>query len=247
MRTIGIICLLCTALSLIFYVYYTQTYNREDRVVDNVSDSLINDSNKYRSPECVYTETGYTWQNNKGEEYPVYLSYTGSCFIIKKTKSGEEYRAYLAEEVSEQIRNNPLNQEKEKHVPLDTIYSFMGKTVVLNNKICEQISAIAVQDSMLSYHDSIIQIGEVRWHINLQHPKTSIILYTSVDPDMPSMKNVIRYLNSIYGEPYEDEADGCDIKWSSSKDPNDIFNGECTLVHMRRVHSEEGGTFLFFN
>ena len=46
---------------------------------------------------------------------------------------------------------------------------------------------------------------------------------------------------------YDDEEDGFNIKWSSSPDPDDIFNGASTLVHLRRVHSEEGGTFVMFN
>ena len=42
------------------------------------------------------------------------------------------------------------------------------------------------------------------------------------------------------------EEDGYDIKWSSSDNPSDIFRPGSTLVHLRRVHSEEGGTILFF-
>ncbi len=240
---VGII-FLCIGLSLIIQVSHTKTLNQENSVLDGISDSLVNDSNKYGSYDSLYTETGSTWVDSEGDEYPIYLSYTGTCFVIKKSKSGREYIVYLAEELSQQIRKEKC-REKFKTVPSDTIYSFMGKTIVLNNKICEQISAIAKQDEMLSYSDSIIYIGKVRWHINLQHPETGIMLYSYVEPDMPQMKNVIRYLNSIYGEPYEDETDGYDVKWSSS-DPNDIFNGRYTLVHMRRVHSEEGGTLLFF-
>lgn len=49
-------------------------------------------------------KTGFTWRDSKGDEYPVYIAHTGSCFVIKTSKSGEDYRAYLGEEVSEQIR-----------------------------------------------------------------------------------------------------------------------------------------------
>ena len=51
---------------------------------------------------------------------------------------------------------------------------------------------------------------------------------------------------ALYGKPYEDEEDGYDIKWSSSDDLLDIFRPGCTLVHLRRVRSEEGGTCLIF-
>ena len=60
------------------------------------------------------------------------------------------------------------------------------------------------------------------------------------------MKRVVKYLNRIYGKPYQDEDDGYNIKWSSSDDTLNIFKPDCTLVHLRRVNSEEGGTFLFF-
>ena len=108
-----------------------------------------------------------------------------------------------------------------------------------------EVSVIARLDDKLSYSDSIIQICDVKWRINLSLP--SIVLFTSVNPDEPQMKQVVNYLNGIYGKPYDDEEDGFDIKWSSSPDPDDIFNGVSTLVHLRRVHSEEGGTFLMFN
>ena len=57
--------------------------------------------------------------------------------------------------------------------------------------------------------------------MNLRLP--SIALLTSVQPDDPKMKQVVKYLNGIYGKPYEDEEDGYDIKWSSSDDSLDLF------------------------
>ena len=126
----------------------------------------------------------------------------------------------------------------------DTIFSFLVKTIVTNDKIYDQISAIASQDRMLSFSDSIIQIEDVRWRVNLK--SDNIVLMTSVQPDDPKMKQVVKYLTGIYGKPYEDEEDGYDIKWSSSDNPSDIFRPGSTLVHLRRVRSEEGGTFLFF-
>ena len=136
------------------------------------------------------------------------------------------------------------NKNDVNVVEQDTLFSFFEKPIVINDKIYEQISAIAVHDKMLSYSDSIIQIGNVRWRINLM--SGCIVLLTSVQPDDPKMKQVVKYLSSIYGKPYEDEEDGYDIKWSSSDDSLDIFRPDCTLVHLRRIHSEEGGTCLIF-
>ena len=49
-------------------------------------------------------KTEFIWKDSKGDEFPVYMAHTGSCFIIRTSKSGEDYRLYLCEEVSEQIR-----------------------------------------------------------------------------------------------------------------------------------------------
>ena len=95
-----------------------------------------------------------------------------------------------------------------------TIFSFLGKPIIINDSLCEQIASVSNQDDMLSYKDSILQIGDVRWRVNLM--PNSIALMTSVQPDDPKMKQVVEYLNSIYGESYDEYEDGFSIKWSSS-------------------------------
>lgn len=126
----------------------------------------------------------------------------------------------------------------------DTLYSFFGRQIVLNDSILEQISTIAQQDKMLLYSDSILQIGDVRWRVNL-HDR-NLTLFTSVEPDDSQMLPVINYVNSIYGYPYEEEE--YHYLWSSSNNPKNFYApGRYTLVRLRRVRSEEGGTFLFFD
>ncbi|MBQ9356858.1 MAG: YdcF family protein [Prevotella sp.] len=137
-----------------------------------------------------------------------------------------------------------LLTHKEEDSPQEIINSFLGRPLIINNRVYEQIAAISSKDDMLAYNDSIIQIGEVRWRVNLDLPR--VVLFTSVQPDNPKMKQVVEYLNCIYGKPYDGE-DVFSIKWSSSNDSLDIFRGGSTLVHLRRVYSEEGGTFLIFN
>ena len=49
-------------------------------------------------------KTKFIWKDNKGNEYPVYISSSGSCFVIKvSAKTGKEYRNYLGPEISQQI------------------------------------------------------------------------------------------------------------------------------------------------
>ena len=149
--------------------------------------------------------------------------------------------------------NNSIDgtcQKKEKIIiettqDYDTISSFVGYSLILNNDVYEQITAIARKNEMLSYSDSVLYIGKVGWRINYRESKNFILLITSVEPDTPQMEPVISYLKRLCGTPYEED-DVYDIKWSSSNDPIDIFKPGSTLVHLRRIRSEEGGTCLIF-
>ena len=48
-------------------------------------------------------KTIYTWKDSKGTEYPIYISKSGSTFIIKINENGEEKRQYMKKEISEAI------------------------------------------------------------------------------------------------------------------------------------------------
>ena len=43
------------------------------------------------------------WKDSRGDEFPVYMYSKGSCFVIRSSKGGDNYRAYFGKEVSEQI------------------------------------------------------------------------------------------------------------------------------------------------
>ena len=81
-------------LTIIAYFLFTKEIKNGVTIMDKYTrinvDSLI--------------KTEFVWKDSKGDEFPVYMAHTGSCFIIRTSKSGDEYRAYLGEEVSEQIR-----------------------------------------------------------------------------------------------------------------------------------------------
>ena len=48
--------------------------------------------------------TGFNWTDSKGVSYPIYISNSGSCFIIKTSaKTNKEYRCYLKSDVSQDI------------------------------------------------------------------------------------------------------------------------------------------------
>ena len=244
-RKTVIISIIFIVLCSLYYVFHATNDSRIGFVSESIKDdSVFHNATSEDRQNQGYTKTGFTWKDSKGDEYPVYMAHTGSCFVIKTSKSGKDYRAYLGEEVSEQIRKELENRKSDDVVAQDTLSSFLGKPIVINDKIYEQISAIAAQDKKLSYSNKIIQIVDVRWRVNLM--SGGIVLMTSVQPDDPKMKQVVKYLTGIYGKPHEDEEDGYDIKWSSSDDPLDVFRPDCTLVHLRRIRSEEGGTVLIF-
>lgn len=66
------------------------------------------DGNTFSSIKTTKTvspeKTDYLWKDSKGNVYPIYISSTGSCFVIKtSSKTGKEYRQYLGPELSEEI------------------------------------------------------------------------------------------------------------------------------------------------
>jgi len=104
-RIIAGIFICCFVLGTLFYVYYREknswsNFASNSPTEDTVLHNIDSENGKFQE----FEKTGFTWKDSKGDEYPVYIAHTGSCFVIKTSKSGEEYRAYLGEEVSEQIR-----------------------------------------------------------------------------------------------------------------------------------------------
>ena len=66
------------------------------------------EGNIYSSSKVSTTKsdntTGFTWKDSKGNEYPIYMSSTGSCYIKKiSAKTGKEYKQYLGKEISADI------------------------------------------------------------------------------------------------------------------------------------------------
>ena len=71
----------------------------QDVVKEGKTFSVVTSSKK---SEPIKTE--YTWKDSKGVEYPIYISKSGACFVLRiSKKTGKEYRQYLPKEVSAQI------------------------------------------------------------------------------------------------------------------------------------------------
>lgn len=73
------------------------TYKQEGNTFSSVK------TTKNVTPE----KTPYTWKDSKGKEYPIYISQSGSCYVIKTSaKTGNTYKQYLGPEISIKICEN---------------------------------------------------------------------------------------------------------------------------------------------
>lgn len=104
-RKIVGISIFCLVLGSLFYVNHTKknswlNFALNSPTEDTVLHNIDSENGKFQE----FEKTGFTWRDSKGDEFPVYMAHTGSCFVIRTSKSGDEFRAYLGEEVSEQIR-----------------------------------------------------------------------------------------------------------------------------------------------
>ena len=143
-------------------------------------------------------------------------------------------------------------QEKERttmqdwgfEAEYDTI-SFFGKPIAMDDwtGILHQIRMIAEKDSMLTYTTDVdtrvLTVCGVSFGVNV-HGDNSIVLISSTQVDDPRIIPIVKYLNGIYGEAYEDEPDN--YWWGK-----DGRSSVGATVRMRPLHSEEGGCVIIFN
>ena len=126
--------IVCLVLCSLYYVFHGTNMSLTDFTSESTKDDSVfhNVSSEDRQNQG-YTKTDFTWKDSKGDEYPVYIAHTGSCFVIKTSKSGEKYRAYLGEEVSEQINKELSNRKSNDVVVQNTVYSSLKRTIVTKN------------------------------------------------------------------------------------------------------------------
>lgn len=49
-------------------------------------------------------QTGFNWEDSKGNTYPILMGPSGACYIKRVSKkTGKEYKQYLGKEVSQSI------------------------------------------------------------------------------------------------------------------------------------------------
>lgn len=77
------------------------------------------EGNVFSSVKTIKTieneKTPYVWKDSKGKEYPIYISNSGSCYVIRtSSKTGKTYKQYLGPEISIKICENLGREYKAK-------------------------------------------------------------------------------------------------------------------------------------
>lgn len=58
-------------------------------------------------------KTPYIWEDSKGMKYPIFMTDSGACYVIKKSqKTGKEYKYYIPKEVRQTINSELKKQTK---------------------------------------------------------------------------------------------------------------------------------------
>ena len=85
-----------TSIFLLFCIFTTvnaQNYTQKNKTFIQIK------SKKKKKSSAI--ETKYTWQDSKGNTYPIYLSKNGKAFVkMISKKTGKEYHKYLDKEIS---------------------------------------------------------------------------------------------------------------------------------------------------
>lgn len=92
----------CLFIALLSYTSYAQVARE-----GNTFKSITTQTTKSEGQQ-----TKYTWEDKKGNKYPIYITKSGAVYINRKfAKTGKDYKQYLSKEVKEQIQKE-LNFKK---------------------------------------------------------------------------------------------------------------------------------------
>lgn len=84
-------------LSLGLFLAISSSYSQTKVVKDSSGNFKVAKAPKKASEDKA---TGQTFTSSKGETYPVYVSDNGKYYVIRTSKSGNQYRQYLSVEES---------------------------------------------------------------------------------------------------------------------------------------------------
>lgn len=100
---------------ILFIICIGLTANADNDKSYKCEGNTYSSTGRVKANSSAPVSTGFTWTDNKGNKYPIYISNSGSCYIIKKSnKTGKEYKQYLKPDISQDICNKLGKEYKGK-------------------------------------------------------------------------------------------------------------------------------------
>lgn len=161
--------------------------------------------------------------------------------IIALSACGTSSQKQQVNSVAEQSASGDSIESSELMAHVHGVeVSFFGEPLLLGDSlyVMQQIKGIAESDDRLSVEGRVLTVGNVGFGINIHDGFLSLI--SSVQVDDPEMGKVMEYLDSLYGTA---EVNENYYWWYVGADGE--YRGRL-VARMRPLHSEEGGTVIFF-
>ena len=100
---------------ILFIVCCSMIANADDNKSFKCEGNTYSSMGRVKSNSSAPISTGFEWTDSKGNKYPIYISASGSCYIIKKSnKTGKDYKQYMKPEISQDICNKLGKEYKGK-------------------------------------------------------------------------------------------------------------------------------------
>ena len=140
-----------------------------------------------------------------------------------------------------EIVNEPKNEQC-----ISTL-KFLGHDIICSkNSIPQELARICAKDDNLSF-DSVNQnvtLYGTTFHLNYRNGVRGFLLMSSVQPDTRQIRIVRDAISKFHGK--ENFEEDWHYSWLPFTDSTKI-DQNYPVIHLRRVHSEDGGTVIIVN
>ena len=169
----------------------------------------------------------------------IYSLFVSSLFSCGRENRNTSY--------SQKEDNDSVSLSSETQIAHDIDLRFLGHQIQCSNEELLQVFAeICTKDENLSF-DSVSQnitLYGTTFHLNYSNHGDGLMLMTSVQPETRQIR-VVRYaISKFHGkENFEEDNHYSWLPWTDSTKIGQNY----PVIHLRRVHSEEGGTVIIVN
>ena len=170
------------------------------------------------------------------KKYIALLLFGWVCMIACSNIEKNESKA----DATESVQYMDMCKEDLSKRPTYEI-SFFGEMIVLDDSahVAQQIMNIVEKNEMLAIDGQILTVCDVDFGLNIRAHGIDLLSSTKVDDD--KIKQVVKYLDCIYDKAREDEPDNF---WWCAEGSNNMVCEK--TIRLRPLHSDEGGTVIFF-